>query len=138
MQVMKVSYKVAEKKSYCFTDHKDFKDVLPRYFDPIQEHFYLLPVLRQEFTIEEISRGMLDNAAIDPKVIFGTMLRKYPNSGCFFVAHNHPSGNIEPSEDDKELTSRLNEACGLMCYRLLDHFIFNSYACYSFVAHGLL
>jgi len=138
MKIMKVSYKIAEKKSYPFKAESCFKGVLPKLFDPIQEHFYILPVLSQQFTVEEISKGMLDSSSVDPRVIFGTMLRKYPNSGAFFIAHNHPSGNLAPSDCDKKITQDLKEACVLMNYRLLDHFIFNSYDCYSFATNGLM
>ena len=54
------------------------------------------------------------------------------------VAHNHPSGVLEPSQADELITRRLKEALALMDVRVLDHFIIGDGQCYSFCEHGLL
>jgi DNA repair protein RadC len=54
------------------------------------------------------------------------------------VAHNHPSGRLDPSPEDREITRRLKEAADTLGIALLDHVIFSSEGYFSFVEHGLL
>jgi DNA repair protein RadC len=54
------------------------------------------------------------------------------------VAHNHPSGVVEPSQADEGVTRRLRQALALIDVRLLDHFIVGDGRCFSFSEHGLL
>jgi DNA repair protein RadC len=54
------------------------------------------------------------------------------------VGHNHPSGRLEPSPEDIEITNRLKESGNLLGISLLDHLVFSSEGYYSFVEHGLL
>ena len=54
------------------------------------------------------------------------------------VAHNHPSGRLEPSPEDREITNRLKSAADTLGLALLDHIIFSREAFFSFVEHGLL
>jgi DNA repair protein RadC len=57
---------------------------------------------------------------------------------AIIVAHNHPSGRLDPSPEDREITCRLKEAADTLGIALLDHVIFSSEGFYSFVEHGLL
>jgi len=54
------------------------------------------------------------------------------------IAHNHPSGVLEPSQADELITRRLKEALALVDVRVLDHFIIGDGLCFSFSEHGLL
>jgi DNA repair protein RadC len=54
------------------------------------------------------------------------------------VAHNHPSGRLEPSPEDREITMRLKNAADTLGLAFLDHIIFSREGFYSFVEHGLL
>jgi DNA repair protein RadC len=54
------------------------------------------------------------------------------------VAHNHPSGKLDPSPEDREITTRLKEASETLGIVLLDHLVFSREGYYSFVEHGLL
>ena len=54
------------------------------------------------------------------------------------VAHNHPSGVLEPSQADELITRRLKEALALVDVQVLDHIIIGDGQCYSFSEHGLL
>src|SRR4051794_10775112 len=67
----------------------------------------------------KVSSGGLNSAPADPRLIFAIALQTA--STAIIVAHNHPSGNIEPSKDDKAITNRLKEAGELLCIRVLDH-----------------
>jgi DNA repair protein RadC len=54
------------------------------------------------------------------------------------VAHNHPSGNLLPSREDRDITARLKEAGGILGIGLLDHLIFSQDGFYSFLEHDIL
>ena len=96
MNILQPSYKVREKQGYLCHNSKDTYKVIRRHFNPLQEELYLLPMQGQEILIERVFVGGLDNANGDPKVIFHKLLTKYPNCAGFLIAHNHPSGSIEP------------------------------------------
>jgi DNA repair protein RadC len=85
---------------------------------------------------EEIFRGTIDGASVHPReVVRQTLLH---NAASVIVAHNHPSGSIEPSEADEGVTRRLRQALALVDVRLLDHLIVGDGKCFSFSEHGLL
>jgi len=71
--------------------------------------------------IEEVSRGTLNSALINPRDIIKSALLIAANS--VIVVHNHPSGATEPSPEDRSITFRIQEACRLFNIELLDHVI---------------
>ncbi len=87
--------------------------------------------------IETISIGTLNTAIIHPREVFkGAVLS---NCASILLAHNHPSGNTKPSEEDKALTKRLEEAGAILGISILDHIIIgNDGQFYSFKEEGLL
>lgn len=72
-------------------------------------------------TFEILQYGTIDKALISPRHLAQRCL--HHNAAAVIVAHNHPSGNPEPSEDDYSLTERLRDALALLDIQLLDHFI---------------
>jgi DNA repair protein RadC len=85
---------------------------------------------------EELFRGTIDRAGVHPReVLRQTLLH---NAAALIFAHNHPSGVLEPSQADEQITRRLKEALALVDVRVLDHFIIGDGLCYSFSEHGLL
>lgn len=72
-------------------------------------------------TFEILQYGTIDQVFISPRHVAQRCLKH--NAAAVFVAHNHPSGNPEPSEDDYSLTERLRDALALLDIQLLDHFI---------------
>lgn len=68
-----------------------------------------------------VSIGNLDSAPVHPREVFGPAIRR--GAACVIVAHNHPSGDSTPSEEDKLVTTRLEEAARIVGIRLLDHVI---------------
>jgi DNA repair protein RadC len=85
---------------------------------------------------EEIFRGTIDGANVYPREIVRQALLH--NAASVIVAHNHPSGSIEPSLADEGITQRLRQALSLVAVALVDHFIVGDGKCYSFSEHGLL
>jgi DNA repair protein RadC len=72
----------------------------------------------------------------DPKVIFQVALKA--NACSMILAHNHPSGNLQPSESDIRLTRKLKDAGLMLDLPVLDHLIVSSEGFYSFADEGLL
>jgi DNA repair protein RadC len=85
---------------------------------------------------EEIFRGTIDGASVHPREVIRQALQH--NAASVIVAHNHPSGVVEPSAADELVTQRLKAAVALVDVRLLDHFIVGDGHCFSFAEHGLL
>src|ERR1700758_588103 len=85
---------------------------------------------------EELFRGTIDRAGVHPREVLRQTLRH--NAAAVIFAHNHPSGVLEPSHADEQITRRLKEALALVDVRVLDHFIIGDGVCFSFCEHGLL
>ena len=85
---------------------------------------------------EELFRGTLNHSAVYPREVVKAALRH--NAASVIVAHNHPSGDPEPSKADLELTKALDEALGMINVDLLDHFVVAETLLYSFADHGRL
>jgi len=136
MNIVKVTYKVSEKPGHRVMSSGDAYELLRPLFNPLQEEFYLLPVVGNETIPEKLFVGSLGAANVDPKLVFHKLLTSYPNCGNFVIAHNHPSGNLEPSREDMLLTKSIKELAKLFAYRLLDHIIFTNSGYYSFADKG--
>lgn len=81
-----------------------------------------------------VSIGGISGTVIDPRLIFQVALKA--NASAIIVAHNHPSGNREPSETDIIITGKLMEAGGLLDIQLLDHLILVPEGYYSMADEG--
>ena len=87
--------------------------------------------------ILEISKGGISGTVTDTRVIFAAAIKG--NASGIICAHNHPSGNLNPSESDSRLTEKLKNAGNLMDIQLLDHLILSTEGdYYSFADNGLL
>ena len=86
--------------------------------------------------IYELSRGGSTSSVVDIKIILSVALKTHSSS--IIVVHNHPSGNLNPSEADKSLTTRLKKACEVINLVLLDHLIVTRESYYSFKDNNLL
>ncbi|MGM0471350.1 MAG: RadC family protein [Bacillota bacterium] len=88
-----------------------------------REHFItlLLDTKNQVLAIEEVSVGSLSNSVVHPREVFKSAIKR--SSAAIIVAHNHPSGNPEPSSADIAITKRLQEAGKIIGIEVLDHLI---------------
>ncbi len=102
------------------------------------EEFWILLLNRANKIIKKIiiSQGGIAGTVADPKKIFKVALEN--NASSMILCHNHPSGNIKPSEADIKLTKKLKEAGTLMDISVLDHIIIGDNTYYSFADEGLL
>ena len=85
---------------------------------------------------EELFRGTIDGASVHPREVVRDALAR--NAAAVILAHNHPSGNAEPSQADELITARLRDALALVDIRVLDHLIVGDGACISLAERGLL
>lgn len=83
-----------------------------------------------------ISVGGIDQTSADIRLIMRVLI----DTGAtqFAAVHNHPSGNIRPSNEDKRLTEQLKKAAGLLNIRMIDHVIITNGGYYSFGDEGLI
>lgn len=86
--------------------------------------------------IETLEEGTIDRAAVYPRRVVEAALRR--GAAALVCAHNHPNGNISPSEQDKLLTRALVLATNTVQLKLLDHLIVSPDAVFSFRREGLL
>ncbi|MDH4582792.1 DNA repair protein RadC [Pseudomonas sp. BN415] len=84
----------------------------------------------------ELFQGTIDSTAVYPREVVKEAL--HLNAAAAIIAHNHPSGNPEPSEADKSITRRIKEALALVDVRTLDHIIIAGTRSVSFAEHGLI
>jgi DNA repair protein RadC len=114
-------------------------DVLPliRHFgDRKQEHFLSVTIngANEVINVRVVSIGLVDRSPVHPREVFADGL--FDRASGIIVAHNHPAGNLEPSEGDKDVTHQLRQAGEIMGIHLLDHIIFNRTSYYSFLESG--
>ncbi len=83
-----------------------------------------------------VTKGLINKTLVHPREVFAIPLEK--RATAIIVAHNHPSGNLEPSSEDLTLTERLAECGELLGIPVLDHLIISPDSYYSFVDHRLL
>ncbi len=117
----------------------DVKNILRHYLmDLSHEEFYVLYLNRANRVIklEQLSKGGLSATVVDVKLIMRQALLL--KASTLILAHNHPSGNLRPSEEDLQLTAQIKKACKYFDLKLLDHLIFGGKEVLSFADDGLL
>ena len=85
---------------------------------------------------EKLFVGTINQSMIYPRVIVQKVLEH--NAAKIIFAHNHPSGNCEPSQDDKEITRNLKPIFSILNIALLDHIIVSHIDTFSFAENGLM
>jgi DNA repair protein RadC len=83
-----------------------------------------------------VSIGLVNRTVVHPREVYADPITD--RACAIVVAHNHPSGRLEPSSEDREITARLKAAADTLGIALLDHLIFSRQGYYSFVEHGLM
>lgn len=124
------------------TDSKSVYKVLLDNWDmdtiQLQEEFKVLLLNRANFAlgIYPLSKGGVSGTLVDVKLLLASAIKA--NASSIIVAHNHPSGNLKPSQNDLQLTKKIREACKLVDLTLLDHLIVTKAGFYSFSDEGNL
>jgi DNA repair protein RadC len=115
-----------------------FELMAPYLMDLPHEEFWIILANRANKVIkkEKISSGGIAGTVADPKLIFKKCLDEL--ASVLILVHNHPSGNVNPSNADQELTSKIKAAADLLDIKLLDHVIVAHKKYFSFADQGLL
>lgn len=117
---------------------EDAFHLLRHYADRKQEHFFCISLngANEVICSRVVSIGLLNRTQVHPREVFADPIQD--RAGAIIVAHNHPSGNVEPGKDDIETTHRLQEAGELLGIPILDHIVFSLDRYFSFADERLL
>ncbi|HAY71673.1 MAG TPA: hypothetical protein DCX89_07255 [Saprospirales bacterium] len=129
---------VAEKKKSITSSADAFELIAPFIQDKKTEEFWIMILNRRNQVIEtrKISSGGVNHTAVDPKVLFKIVL-EYLGSLVIMV-HNHPSGNLKPSQTDLDLTKKMVQAGLLLDIDVIDHLIITDHGYFSFKDAGAM
>ncbi len=118
--------------------HDVYTVFYPMLADLSYEEFWILLLNRSNKIIErqKISQGGVSGTVIDIKMILKSAVEKLASS--IILCHNHPSGNLKPSEADINITNKLKEAAAIMDIKMLDHIITGNERYYSFADEGII
>lgn len=110
----------------------------PLLSDLPHEEFWILLLNRNSLVIDKmmVSQGGLSGTVIDVRIILKMAIEKLASS--MILCHNHPSGNLIPSEADKEITRKIREAGKQVDIPVLDHLIIGNDSYFSFADEGLI
>jgi DNA repair protein RadC len=118
------------------TGPADLVPLLKRFAAKKQEHFLTITLdgNQQVIRIHIVSIGLLNRTLIHPREVFIRAIKD--SAASLILAHNHPSGSVEPSREDREATTRLCEAGKLLGIEVLDHLIIGKARFHSFRESG--
>jgi len=114
----------------------DVLSVLDSFVCEEQEHFVAVTLngAHEVIKTHTVSKGTANSTLVHPRDVFKPALTD--NAVALIIAHNHPSGNTEPSQEDRDITNRLTEAGTLLGIEILDHVIVGRKGFYSFLENG--
>jgi len=117
---------------------KDAYPLLVHFADLRQEHFIVISLNggHEVNAVREITKGLINKTVVHPREVFADPITD--RACAVIVAHNHPSGNLEPSEEDLDSTKRLRQSGDILGIPVLDHLVFSETGYFSFVEHGLI
>jgi DNA repair protein RadC len=106
--------------------------------DRRREHFLCISLngANEVIAVRTVSVGLVNRALVHPREVFADPITD--RASAVIVAHNHPSGNLVPSQDDLAITRQLKEAGHTLGIKLLDHLIFNHEGYHSLLEKGQL
>lgn len=122
-----------------FRSSKDVANYyMPRLADKKREQFQVILLDRKNRVMRHvmISQGSLTASVVHPREVFNPAIRA--SAAAVLFVHNHPSGDPQPSQEDRTLTARLAEAGKLLGIQVLDHIIVGRNTYMSFADEGLL
>ncbi len=139
---IELKLKRGEVKKMQIKSSKDAYDAFKLFYDEdtieLTESFIAIFLNRANNTLGwlKVSQGGMTGTVVDIRIILGTALKIAAQS--IILSHNHPSGNLQPSEADITLTKKIKEAGVFMDISILDHIIYTESGFYSFADEGLM
>ena len=120
------------------TSPRDIYNEVRHYAYRSQEQFIVLSMNGAQEVIDIFTAtiGLVNKTLIHPREVFSEPIRR--RAATIAIAHNHPSGQLAPSEEDINVTNRLVEAGKILGIKVLDHLVFTAEGYYSFLEHSLI
>ena len=133
----RVSTQTLDYKSKELNDpEKVYRLIKSKLKDYHKEHFYIIAINSRNHSIAEVSVGSLNASVVHPREVFAEAIKN--KAASVILAHNHPSGDPEPSEDDLLITKRLVESGKILGIEVVDHIIVAKDNFFSFKNKGLI
>jgi len=117
---------------------EDAYKLVRHYADRRQEHFLCISLngAYEVLAVRVVTVGLVNKTIVHPREVFSDPLQDRASAVC--VAHNHPSGNLKPSEEDNDITVKLKTAADILGLFFLDHIVFSLEGYLSYRQTGLL
>lgn len=131
--------KQLKRKSVIFRSTTEVKQYLRLHLEQQEREIFMVMHLDNQHRLihcETASLGTLNQTTVYPREIVKTAL--YHNTAAVILAHNHPSGIPEPSNNDRQMTDRVRAALNLIDVKVLDHIVLGQGALVSFAERGWL
>jgi len=116
----------------------DIYSLIRHHADRRQERFLCLSLngAHEVLAVRIVTIGLVNRTIIHPREVFADPI--IDRASAIAVGHNHPSGNLQPSEEDSEITRRLKATADILGLSFLDHLIFSDKFYFSFRQEGLI
>jgi len=116
----------------------DIFNIIRHHADRRQERFLCLSLngAHELIAARIVTIGLVNRTIVHPREVFADPL--LDRASAIAVAHNHPSGNLQPSAEDNEITRRLKSSADILGISFLDHVIFSDTCFFSFRQEGLI
>jgi DNA repair protein RadC len=111
----------------------DVFNLVRHYADRQQERFICISLngAHEVLAVRVVTIGLVNRTIVHPREVFADPI--IDRASAIMVAHNHPSGQVEPSAEDDDITARLKDAADVLGIRFLDHLIFSENHYYSYL-----
>lgn len=137
-RVQRVSVRMVKESSFLYepcrvTSPSQGVQLVKPYLEDLDREQFLVVCLDtkvQPTNMMCVSKGSLNASIVHPREVFKTAILS--NAASILISHNHPSGHPEPSNEDAEITKRLQEAGQILGIKVLDHIIVGEDSYYSF------
>lgn len=120
-----------------FEKPSDVVPLLRHYADRKQEHFLCVSLngANEILNTRVVTIGLADRSHVHPREVFADVL--VDRASAVILAHNHPAGSLEPSEEDIAVTKQISQAGKILGIAVLDHIVFNQKEYLSFIERGI-
>ena len=121
-----------------FENPSDIFNLIRHFGDRQQEHFLtvLLNGALEVIKVNVVTVGLINKTLVHPREVFASPISQ--RASAIVIAHNHPSGCLQPSDEDVDLTQNLIKAGNILGIKILDHIIFNMDDYLSMAENGLM
>ena len=112
--------------------------LIQHFGDRKQEHFLCISIngANEVMNVRVVTIGLVNKSHVHPRELFADVIEE--RASAVIIAHNHPNGDLKPSDEDIRITKRIKDASTVLGINLLDHIIFNSKGYYSFLENDEL